>query len=73
MRSRTYLPCRVCGDSHQNQQSSSICAPCGAEEAANNAAKRRDDERVQVANKYDSFEDIETVHEMKEWIREYIL
>lgn len=31
---RHWQPCRVCGESHTNPQSSSICPTCGAAEAA---------------------------------------
>jgi ribosomal protein L37E len=73
MTNRTYFPCRVCGDAHRNPRSSSICAPCGAAESAQKATEAYDRETTEAEDKDQSFEDIETVHEMKEWIREYLL
>jgi ribosomal protein L37E len=73
MVNRTYIPCRVCGDQHTNTMSSSICKPCGRAERTQINANERDRETTFTENKYDSFEDIKTVHDMKEWIREYML
>jgi hypothetical protein len=73
MRSRTYLPCRECGDTHRNPYSASICAPCGAASAERKATEAYDRETTFTEDKHQSFEDIETVHEMKEWIKEYML
>tara|TARA_R110002110_G_scaffold335537_3_gene546203 strand:- start:2656 stop:2880 length:225 start_codon:yes stop_codon:yes gene_type:complete len=70
---RTHIPCRVCGNHHHNLRSSSICTACGAAEAAENAAEKERDERLQEENKQDSFEDAQTVEELKDWIREYML
>jgi ribosomal protein L37E len=70
---RLHIPCRVCGNAHHNLRSSSICTTCGASEAAENAAEKEKDERTYTARKCDSFEDAETVEELKEWIREYML
>jgi ribosomal protein L37E len=70
---RLHIPCRVCGNAHQNLRSSSICTTCGASEAAENAADKERDEREEVFHKHDSLKDAETLEEMKEWIREYML
>ena len=70
---RTHTPCRVCGNHHSNPRSSTICPPCGAVEGAENAAEKERYERLQEENKQDSFEDAQTVEELKDWIREYML
>lgn len=31
-KTRTWSPCRVCGASHNNHMSSSVCSPCGKAE-----------------------------------------
>jgi ribosomal protein L37E len=73
MTNRTYLPCRECGDIHYNPMSSSICQTCGAVESAQKATDNYDRETTASEDKHQSFEDAETVHELKEWIREYML
>ena len=70
---RTHMPCRNCGNHHSNPMSSSICTPCGAAESADNAAEKEKDERTYTARKYDGFEEAQTVEELKDWIREYML
>jgi uncharacterized Zn finger protein (UPF0148 family) len=70
---RLFQLCRVCGYTHGNPMSSSICPPCGRRQAAENAAEKEEDERLQEENKQDSFEDAQTVEELKDWIREYML
>ena len=70
---RSHMPCRVCGNHHTNPRSSSICTTCGAAEAAENAAEKERDEREEVFNKHDSLKDAETLEELKDWIREYML
>jgi ribosomal protein L37E len=70
---RVNTPCRECGKTHHNLQSTSICASCGAEESERKATEKRERETTFTEDKYESFEDIETVHEMKEWIKEYML
>jgi ribosomal protein L37E len=70
---RVNTPCRECGKTHHNLQSTSICASCGAASAERKATEAYDRETTASENKHQSFEDIETVHEMKEWIRDYLL
>jgi hypothetical protein len=53
--------------------SNGICPTCGKAESAQKATEAYDRETTFTEDKYQSFEDIETVHEMKEWIREYML
>jgi uncharacterized Zn finger protein (UPF0148 family) len=72
MSNRLFQLCRVCGFTHHNLRSSSICTICGKRQAAENAAEKEKDAMEEVANKYDSFEDATTVEELKEWIREYM-
>lgn len=38
---RTYLPCRVCGCSHNNPSSSSICYNCGDKEYLSNLQQKQ--------------------------------
>lgn len=40
MSRRYWIPCRVCGNAHQNPRSSSICPPCGQVEREANARAR---------------------------------
>ena len=39
---RTWWPCRVCGASHKNPHSSSICSPCGQQERNEREAAERE-------------------------------
>ena len=73
MSNRVFQLCRVCGLTHSNPRSSTICPPCGAVQGAENAAEREHDERTYTARKYDGFEEAQTVEELKDWIREYML
>jgi ribosomal protein L37E len=73
MTNRTYTSCRNCGETHQNTRSSSLCTTCGRNISEQNANDKRERKTSFSEVKHDSFEDIETIHEMKEWIREYML
>jgi ribosomal protein L37E len=73
MINRTYTACRECGDTHQNSRSSSICPTCGFKESQANEWNHHNQQEEEAEKKETSFEDIETIHEMKEWIREYLL
>lgn len=37
---RTWMPCRECGDTHQNPRSSSLCVACGVVESKRNQELR---------------------------------
>tara|TARA_B110000503_G_scaffold123714_1_gene189550 strand:- start:323 stop:622 length:300 start_codon:yes stop_codon:yes gene_type:complete len=73
MTNRTHKPCRECGEQHTNPMSSSICPTCGAVESERKATEAYDRETTEAEDKDQSFEDAETVHELKEWIRQYML
>jgi len=80
LKERHWVPCRVCGVTHTNPRSSSICPVCGTEEAAKNKTEgememlRAENEAYEYARiRERSFENADTVHELKEWIREYML
>jgi transposase len=74
MSNRVFQLCRVCGLTHSNPRSSTICRHCGAVQGAENAAEKERYERLQeVFNKHDSLKDAETLEELKDWIREYML
>lgn len=52
---RHWFPCRVCGKTHENPRSSSICPSCGQAEAERNAERRAEaeaQERREAANRY---------------------
>tara|TARA_R110000782_G_C14602892_1_gene391232 strand:+ start:109 stop:273 length:165 start_codon:yes stop_codon:yes gene_type:complete len=53
--------------------SSSICPPCGKRQAAESKSKSYNSKKSFLQNKHDSFEDAQTVEELKDWIREYML
>ena len=65
---RTYRPCRVCGAEHDNPMSSSICPTCGYAEATktNRMAERPKD-------KMELLDEAETVEELRDWIKEFML
>jgi uncharacterized Zn finger protein (UPF0148 family) len=73
MSNRVFQICHECGFTHSNPRSSTLCPPCGAIRSAESAAEKERDERLQEENKQDSFEDAQTVEELKDWIREYML
>jgi|TARA_R110000850_G_scaffold247358_1_gene372264 hypothetical protein len=73
MSNRLFQLCRVCGFTHSNPRSSAICLRCERIQSAENAAEREHDERTYTARKYDGFEDAQTVEELKDWIRKYML
>lgn len=50
MSNRNHIPCRVCGRSHKNPASSSICPDCGAAERLANKIKK---ERVEQQQEMD--------------------
>lgn len=73
--SRNHVPCRECGTEHRNPRSSSLCCSCGEKAADANRvaeAQARDRALAEVEDRRREFENAETVHELKEWIREHL-
>jgi hypothetical protein len=77
---RMYQPCRVCKEQHTNPRSSSICPDCGAAEAFTKsyeaaAALHEEECAAQDADerKRTELDNAETAHELREWIKEYML
>jgi ribosomal protein L37E len=77
---RTHVPCRVCGVAHSNPMSGSICPHCGPIEAAAHKQHRRDIRRTRrnvekaaEASKLYKLNEAETVHDLREWIKEFVL
>lgn len=73
---RNHVPCRRCGAAHTNKRSSSLCPDCGEIEASANAVARARAEDAAIAaeeTKLRELDDAETVHELREWIKEYMI
>jgi hypothetical protein len=80
VKSRNYVPCRICKKAHTNSRSSSICETCGPIEALTNGHARgyqsREDRRIEAdraITKQSRFEAATTVDELKAWIQEYMI
>lgn len=52
-RTRTYVPCRVCGQAHTNPRSSSICPDCGRNQAENGRIAREEEAFQEAREKQD--------------------
>lgn len=52
---RLWMPCRVCGATHQNPMSSSICQPCGAAEREAGVAARRAEQAAFEQSRFGQF------------------
>lgn len=68
---RTFVPCRRCGATHTNPQSSSLCPGCGVIESEENRIAREAEEaheNSRDARAWEEFDDISDIEALKDWL-----